>query len=921
VSAKPDTPGRPVDNLGIVRATVLGGITARGVAFTPRKVATLTDAQEAGHPLLENVHRIIADRSCSVLTLDIFDTVLWRRVPRPADVFGILGARLRAAGLCPEWVTDATFRQMRIRAEKKSRKSRDALGTEVSLFDIWRAMPAGVFDSALLEELVAAEVALEREFTVVDLDIADVINAARKHDIPVVFVSDTYFTEEHLATLLDRPELGSLQDIRIFRSHQHGVDKGHGLWEVVLRDLGRSPEQLVHIGDNEVADVEVPTELGVRAVLYRRLDDEYVTVLEREQEPVEYFGDYAPNLDEKYGDFGLTSLRAKAVQGLKPKTTTALDTATRYGASVLGPVLTGFAEWVAQRAHDTGTKVLWCPMREGELLSELVNNAARARGLDVEAKPIWLSRHVTSIAGVDCLDIDAVHHFIRRSYQLTVRQLLSVLSLRAGEVPALANELDTVIDNGGIAERVSEALTETPHIRNRLTVAVTAARERLVKSLRRTGALDRPELTLVDLGWAGTIQTMLARALKIAGIDVKPAGLYLATDERSERAYTAGLRIEGYLAQAGYPTEVASVVSRSPEVLEQSVNALCGSLVGFTEDGGPVLGQTADSLSQNAERTAVQEGILAFQRTWNRHVLNAGSGWPDLMAPAARTRLANILVSALKVPTPNEAAVFGNWVHEDNFGSSMVSTMLPADLKPAIPYLSPNDLDDLHMRDAFWPALIAASDVQLAEAVRAVNAGHIDKDVFEASGEKFETVMYHRTVDGVWRKSSEHRVRINHNGLSFARLGFEHHDTVEVSLAIPGRPAVVRVDWIEARVIAGGHRREEAVRWDTPEDFAGLVYSNSRWLGGNLIEFSAPDAVIVLPLAARAGTPVVSSGQISVAFAMLPQSMTAMSPGMPGAKRLARISGRLREEYRTKGVTGVAAGAARVAMRKLGGTP
>ncbi|GAB3902934.1 hypothetical protein GCM10029964_094140 [Kibdelosporangium lantanae] len=880
----------------------------------------MTDAQEAGHPLLEDVHRIIADRSCSVLTLDIFDTVLWRRVPRPADVFGILGARLRAAGLCPEWVSDATFRQMRIKAEAKAR-DREELGTEVSLFDIWRAMPLGVFDGAVIEELVAAEVQLEREFTVVDLDIADVVKAATKHDVPVAFVSDTYFTEEHLATLLDRPELGSLQNVRIFRSHQHGVDKGNGLWEVVLRDLGRSPEQIVHIGDNEVADVEVPAELGIRTVHYRRLDDEYLTVLEREHEPVEYFGAYAPNLDERHGDFGLTSLRAKAIHGLKPKTTTALDTATRYGASVIGPVLTGFAEWVAKRAHETGTKILWCPMREGELLSELVNNAAKARGYDVTAKPIWLSRHVTSIAGVDCLDTDAVHNFIRRSYQLNVRQLLSVLNLRAGEVPALANELDTVIDNGGIAERVSLALTETPHIRNRLTVTVTSARERLIKSLRKAGALDQPTITLVDLGWAGTIQAMLARALKIAGVDVTPAGLYLATDSRSDRNYNQGLRIEGYLAQAGYPTEVASAITRSPEVLEQSVNALCGSLIGFTEDGGPILGQVAESPSQNAERTAVQQGILTFQRLWNRYALNAGGNWSSLAdAPAARTRLANILVSAIRMPTADEAAVFGNWIHEDNFGSSLVTTILPEDLRQAIPYLSPNDLDDLHMRDAFWPALIAASDAQLAEAVRAVNAGHLDKEVFEASGEKFETLMCHRTLDGNWHESSKSRVRINHNGLSYARLGFEHHDTVEVSLALPGRPAVVRIDWIEAWVIAGGRRRDEPVRWDTPDDFAGLVYANARWLGGNLIEFLTPDAFMVL-LAARSGAPVVSSGQVSVAFAMLPQSLTSLSPAMPAAKRLARISGRLREEYRNKGVTGVAAGAARVAMRKLGGAP
>ncbi|MFC0433785.1 HAD family hydrolase [Kutzneria buriramensis] len=879
----------------------------------------MSDAPESGHPLLEKVHRIIADRSCSVLTLDIFDTVLWRLVPRPTDVFGLLAARLRAAGQCPAWVTDATFRRMRIGAEAAARAGRDALGTEVSLFDIWRAMPADVFANALLEELVAAEVRVERELTVVDLDVAAVIRAARKHDLPVALVSDTYFTEEHLATLLDRPELGPLQDVRIFRSHQHGVDKGHGLWPIVLHDLDVSAEQVVHIGDNEVADVTVPAALGIRTVHYRRLDEGYLATLAREHEPLEYFGDHAPNLDEQYGDFGLTSLRAKAIHATPPQATTSLDIAARFGTAVIGPVLTGFAEWAVRRAHETGTRILWCPMREGELLAELINNAARARGLDVEARPIWLSRQATALACADFHDDEAVHNFIRRGYQLSVRQLLSVLHLQVGDVPALAAELDTVIDNGHIAERVTTALTETPHIRNRLVLSAAEARERLIKSLTKAGALTGNGITLVDLGWVGTIQLQLARALRIADIDIKPAGLYMVTDHRSQDVVLTGLRAEGYLAQTGQPADISATISRSPEVLEQCINALCGSLTGFTVDGDPVLGETIDSPSQVAERRAAYQGVLAFQRQWNRYVVNADGAWPELAErPAARQRLGNILASALRSPTADEAGVFGNWVHDDNFGSTLVTTLLPAELRPAIPYLSPKDLAALGQRDTFWPGLLAASDVRLAEAMRAVYAGQLDPDVFEPAGEQFESLMRHRTLDGHWHDSSRWQFRINHNGLSFSRMKFEHHDTDIVSVAIPGRPAVVRVDWIEAKVVAGGSRREQTVRWETPAEFARLYYADCRWIGGNMMEFFTPYAAVWLPLAEKAGARVVSSGHVTVAFAMLAQSKTETAPGMPEVTEFERLSVRLVEEYKKKGATGVAAGAARIALRKLG---
>jgi predicted HAD superfamily hydrolase len=878
------------------------------------------DVPEAGrHAQLDYVHRMIADRSCSVLSLDIFDTVLWRRLPRPTDLFGIVGSRLRASGRCPTWVTDATFRRMRIDAERTARKSRDALGTEVSLFDIWRAMPANVFAGARLEELVDVEVETERDFTVVDLDIAEVVQMAGKHDIPVVLVSDTYFTQDHLSYLLDRPELGGLRHARTFRSHQHGKDKGSGLFEIVLQELGHSPEQLVHIGDNEQADVEVPSELGIRTVHYRRLDESFEIVLEREREPIEPFGACA-NLDERHGDFGLTSLRAKTLQSRQPLSSAPANTAWRFGASVLGPVLTGFAEWVADWAVANGVRTLWCPMREGELLSQLVNNAARARGLDLVAKPIWLSRHVTSLASVDNFDTDSIHEFIRRSYQLSVRQMLAILELRAGEVPALVGELDTVIDNGDIAEKVSVALTESPHLRNRINVMVTAARERLIRSLRTAGALDQPEMALVDLGWGATIQFQLAKALRVAGIDVTPSGLYLATDDRSARVYLAGLRAEGYLAQAGHPREIAAPIVRSPEVLEQCVNAVCGSLIGFTEDGEPVLGKSTESNSQVVERKAAQDGILAFQGYWNRYVVNSDGTWPDLARPvSARDRLANILVSALRAPTADEATVFGNWVHEDNFGSSVITRVLPDDLRAAVPYLSPNDLNELHMRDSFWPMLVAASDPQLGAATRAIATGAVDPLVFEPAGDPFETRLLFRTADGRWHDTKPRSVRINHNGLSFARLTWEHHDTTEISLAIPGRPAIVRIDWIEARVIAGGHRLEHVLRWDKPEEFAAMGYADCRWLGANMVEFDKPESAISIVIADQAGG-LVSSGQVTVAFAMLPQSLSTLSPRLPGASSLVRISGRLRQEYHERGALGVAAGAARVALRKLGGT-
>jgi hypothetical protein len=274
----------------------------------------------------------------------------------------------------------------------------------------------------------------------------------------------------------------------------------------------------------------------------------------------------------------------------------------------------------------------------------------------------------------------------------------------------------------------------------------------------------------------------------------------------------------------------------------------------------------------------------------------------------------------------------------------VVTKLIPADLVPAIPYLSPADLTDLGPRDAFWPELLAASDTHLGAAAKAVALGDVEPSVFESSGEAFHTLMRMRTSDLRWFDGPRSRVRTNHNGLSFARLNTEASrempDIATVTLGIPGRPAIVRIDWIEAKVVAGGDPRRQVFRWEKPADFAELPCYEGRWLGGNLVELGHVNSSVTLHLAELAGAPV-TWVQVSVAFAVLPEfgpqvgARIAQLEGELARARadadllrtrlaehsggLDRISGRVRAEYRERGASGVAAGAARLAARYMAG--
>ena len=59
------------------------------------------------------VRTAAADGRIRLLSIDVFDTLVWRRVPEPADVFLMLGLALAAGGKLAEDVSPAAFAELR----------------------------------------------------------------------------------------------------------------------------------------------------------------------------------------------------------------------------------------------------------------------------------------------------------------------------------------------------------------------------------------------------------------------------------------------------------------------------------------------------------------------------------------------------------------------------------------------------------------------------------------------------------------------------------------------------------------------------------------------------------------------------------------------------------------------------------------
>ncbi|HVE68939.1 MAG TPA: HAD family hydrolase, partial [Solirubrobacteraceae bacterium] len=828
-------------------------------------VATLSPDADAR---LAEAFRLVRSGEVSVLSLDVFDTVLWRRVAEPVDAFLLLAGRLRERGLLADGVTDAEFGALRQAAEKRARE--DALagggGREVTLDAIHGRLPRALLTRDVpAGELAELECELERDLLVPDLDVAELIGVARAEGRTVVAVSDTYFSERQLRVMLARGPLAGARFDRVFASSAHGTGKGEGLFSVVLETLGCRPEEVVHVGDNHDADVVPARRLGMRTVYFERRPPALDRIMQREAP----YAHVPPH--HAHGENGLAALRGKVLgRAERARQPEGLRAFWEYGAASLGPAFTAFAEWVHARAEREEVSKAFCLMREGELLSRLVNAAAPACDSAVTAEPLWLSRQVCARANIVEGTREELEALFERRRLPTLREFAGTVGAPLEAFGELGRDADRWLDDAGFGDEVIDAIVYGPDLRMAVVAHAQELRRRILRYLESVRPPGEETLLLVDLGWGATIQSMAQRLLREAQVPCRTVGLYLVTGEKAAQRALDGVESHGFLASFGLPEDEVLAVMRSPEVLEQLCMPDHGSQVSITEELQPVLAEAPEEFAfQGVQRAAVQSGILAFQREWSRY----RRALPATLEPlwrCPRERLLATLVRAVVAPTPDEAALFGAWLHDENFGSDRVDAIATGPTVKALPHLDPRTLIDIPMTQLYWPfGLAALHDEHLSRAAAAVATGQLS---WEAFGPDLETGRFEVYPDVGWGFAEETKlsikVRRNRRGLSFARAMIRGDFVKRVRLDPAKQPSVIRLDWVRLRCRVHGRKEPVEVLLESPQDFAGVRFHGAHQVAPKLLVAPGDDPYFILDVERRAGGPVYEA-DLECAFAVL----------------------------------------------------
>ena len=571
----------------------------------------------------------------SVLSLDCFDTLIWRSTATPIDVFADLDAGIR----CRTW------------AESIGRVSNQVThqSNEITLREIHqRLVPDGAADA--IKTAVAAELAAEASHCFAFAPAVELIKRAHSAGIKVIVVSDTYLSADELAALIARVAGEQLLSMicAVFCSSDFGISKSNGLFRNVLGKLGAAPDAVLHIGDNRQADVDGANRAGIRAIHLIQFDSQLEQQL-RLEVACGLVMDPKLRVDRAIEQMHRATLAQHWSELTEP--------AQRVGFGSLGPILHGFSHWILAQAqalsHDRQLNMLFL-LRDGYMPMKAFDQLPGSEQFVHTA--VELSRYASYAASF--VDEPSIVSYLA---ELSSTGRFDALANQLLFLPGEARALQQAASAARNSHAAFVAQVRQPDNLRKILDRSQAYRARLLEYIRRTGKVRSGQtVVFVDLGYAGTVQDRLAPILK-RELDVDVLGRYLLLrDVPGWRRDKLALMGPDY-----YDGRSLDALAAYVAIVEQMCTVEQASVIDYDEYGAPIRKRVDMKSVQSQTRAQTQAASLqyihCYPRSFHREPAN------DRIA-AMRTSAYLSLSRLLYMPSNEETELFDGFEHDVNLG-------------------------------------------------------------------------------------------------------------------------------------------------------------------------------------------------------------------------------------------------------------
>jgi len=571
-----------------------------------------------------------------MLSLDCFDTLLWRDTHAPKDLFG---------ALTETTVTQRQWAEERARMGADLREKRG----EVTIEEIYgELLPNDGIDTRALN--IQNELDAEAAHCFAFRPAVELMRKAKSRGLQIIIVSDTYLSPEQLRGLIAAAAGKDVADLidRVFCSATYGKAKSQGLYEFVLKAVSVKPQEILHVGDNKNADVGGVAPFGVHTLHLKQF-------AESTEQRLRLEAAVGTMLHPMANEVALTYQPHRAALAAEEPVIT--DPVEAFGFATLGPVLHGFDRWLADEAEALrakhGGKVHHVFLMRDGYLPQLMYQASSGQA----GHALEISRFTSAAASFS--DAEAVQRYVEGEAETDPAVVAKQLLLPAHDIKSIIAKLprtDLATRQAAFARAIG-----TPSRTRQIVKASTAFAERLVAHVRRiVDPAPGDTLMLVDLGYNGSVQNAI-EALLVRSFGVHVAGRYLLLREQ----FRGGFDKKGFIGHDHYDAYTLEALCTNVSVLEQLCTAAQGSVVDYAVDGTSIRKGNSIKSRQSAIRERIQAGAIRFARTQADVVIRSASVNDAAMW---RRGAAAVLGRLMYMPVAEELAVLGQFEHDVNLG-------------------------------------------------------------------------------------------------------------------------------------------------------------------------------------------------------------------------------------------------------------
>lgn len=446
--------------------------------------------------LLNKIKHHLDDPNIKIISFDIFDTLLVRPVKNPSDIFKIIGYKCNIEN----------FRQFRIIAEAKARLLRNKEDDDITFDDIYIQLSKLLnLDEKTTKLIKSIEFDVESKYLTPRKSVQKIYKEALKKGKEIIFVSDMYLPEYFIIELLNNN--GFKHYKKLYLSSKEKLAKGTGrLFQKICSDFEQEnvlPNQILHIGDNEHADIDVakrynlevfyvPKTIKVMASL-----PQFNILFKTDHISLDtcfLIGFLANKLfDEPYIKYDENSFFNGKTENISK--------------IVLAPFLICFSKWILEKIREDDVKNLCFIWRDGYLPHKIFNKLNEYYKYDVNIFKLYLTRAMRYYGEV--LDLNG---FLKTSFDIPIPKNMTIEDFLEKRMLLTAEDkkdaIQLFLNNGFDINQKFDYISKYIDIINICfdkTKKIALKENKMIDEYIRTKINLDDEFAIFDIGYRGSV--------------------------------------------------------------------------------------------------------------------------------------------------------------------------------------------------------------------------------------------------------------------------------------------------------------------------------------------------------------------------------------------------------------------------------